>query len=187
MKRFFPILFVLAIALSLTGCKSSEYKDAKELAANGEYAKAVTAFTALGDYKDSKERAVVLQIRQFMCEFGEAGNSLGTLTPIMYDAEIKNIEELANRLAEFAEDFGSSSFASDEGLSEIVDKLNVGGQGMLLLMEMNREYIDEYNASAFTILSTTMKTYLSNSEDAFRSVCKQIQDATLPEKYDGWY
>lgn len=187
MKRFFSIFFVLAIALSLTGCKSSEYKDAKQLASNDEYGKAITAFTALGDYKDSDERAIVLQIQQFICEFGEAGDSLGTLTPIMYDAEIKSIEELANRLIEFTEEFGSSSLASDEELSEIVDKLNIGGQGILLLIEMNRDSIDEYNASAFTVLSPMMKTYLSNSEDAFRSVCKQIGAETLPEKYDGWY
>ena len=187
MKRFLSVFFVLAVALLLTGCKSSEYKNAKELASNGEYEKAITAFVALGDYKDSDERAIILQIQQFICEFGEAGDSLGTLTPIMYDAEIKSIEGLANRLVEFAEEFDSSSLASDDELSEIVDKLNVGGQGILLLIEMNRESIDEYNASAFTVLSPTMKAYLSNSKDAFRSVCKQIRAETLPEKYDGWY
>ena len=187
MKRFLSVFFVLAVALLLTGCKSSEYKNAKELASNGEYEKAITAFVALGDYKDSDERAIILQIQQFICEFGEPGDSLGTLPPIMYDAEIKGIEGLANRLVEFTEGFGSSSLASDEELSEIVDKLNVGGQGILLLIEMNRESIDEYNASAFTVLPPTMKAYLSNSEDAFRSVCKQIRTETLPEKYDGWY
>ena len=103
MKRFLSVFFVLAVALLLTGCKSSEYKNAKELASNGEYEKAITAFVALGDYKDSDERAIILQIQKFICEFGEAGDSLGTFTPIMYDAEIKGIEGLANRLVEFTE------------------------------------------------------------------------------------
>ena len=55
MKRFLSVFFVLAVSLLLTGCKSSEYKEAKKLAADGEYTKAITAFTALGEYKDSME------------------------------------------------------------------------------------------------------------------------------------
>ena len=129
----------------------------------------------------------MLQIQQFICEFGEAGESLGDLTPLNYNSEVKSIETLAEGLADFAENFETSEFASDEELSKIVKKLNVGGQGMLLLMEMNREYISEYNASAFTIISPIMRTYLSNSEDVFRSTCEQIRNMELPSKYDDWY
>lgn len=50
-------LLLLALALSLCGCKSSDYKAADELYAAGDFAAAAEGFAALGDYKDSAERA----------------------------------------------------------------------------------------------------------------------------------
>ena len=50
-------LLVLALALMLCGCKSSDYKKADALYAAGDYAAAAEGFSALGDYKDSPERA----------------------------------------------------------------------------------------------------------------------------------
>lgn len=52
-KRILAVVLVLAMALALTGCNSSDYKKAVESMDIGDYAAASAAFKALADYKDS--------------------------------------------------------------------------------------------------------------------------------------
>jgi hypothetical protein len=56
-KSVLAIVMVLVIGVCLTGCKSDDYKAAVSLYDSGDYAAAVSAFAALGDYKDSADRA----------------------------------------------------------------------------------------------------------------------------------
>lgn len=57
MKRKIAIIgLVLALCLSLTGCKSSDYKKAVGLQESGDYQAAAEMFQALGDYQDAASR-----------------------------------------------------------------------------------------------------------------------------------
>lgn len=56
-KKALLWLLILTLALTLCGCKSSDYKAADALYTAGDYAAAAEGFAALGDYKDSAERA----------------------------------------------------------------------------------------------------------------------------------
>lgn len=57
MKRIILIILSLTLLLCLTGCKSSDYKDACLLQESGAYQAALDIFEGLGSYKDSAERA----------------------------------------------------------------------------------------------------------------------------------
>lgn len=55
MKKWIALMLALVLVLSLTGCKSSDYKDAVAAMDKGQYAEAAAALELLGDYKDSAE------------------------------------------------------------------------------------------------------------------------------------
>lgn len=57
MKRIILIILSLTLLLCLSGCKSSDYKDACLLQESGAYQAALDIFEGLGSYKDSAERA----------------------------------------------------------------------------------------------------------------------------------
>lgn len=68
-KRIICLGLVLALALSLAGCKPTDYKNAMEKMASGSYAEAAAAFTALGDYKDSAAQATECNYRMAEASF----------------------------------------------------------------------------------------------------------------------
>lgn len=53
--KYLMLLTMIASLLAMTGCKSSDYKNARKQYDNQEYAAAAETFKALGDYKDSAE------------------------------------------------------------------------------------------------------------------------------------
>lgn len=55
MKKLIALIFVLSLALSLTGCKMIDYKKAVSAMEEGRYAEAATALETMTDYKDSAE------------------------------------------------------------------------------------------------------------------------------------
>ncbi len=60
MKKPYKLLvsaLILLVALALGGCRSSDYKTAKELMSEGKYAEAAELFGALGDYGDASDLA----------------------------------------------------------------------------------------------------------------------------------
>ena len=187
LKKFWPIIGIIVLVLSMSGCKAIDYKQGQKLAKEGKYKEAAVEFAALGNYKDSQERAIVLRLKQLILDFGQAGEGLGLLTVTNYDADVKQLEIVAEKMEEFTERFSDSDFSQDNDIAAIVDKIIVGGQGILLLIEMNREYIDQIDSSAFTVLSDETRAYLENSKDAFKSICKQMQAEEFPSKYSGWF
>ena len=187
MKRLLIITFTLSITLFLTGCKSSEYKDAQKMASNGEYSEAVTAFTALGDYKDSEERAEILKIAQYKKSFLEAIDNLPELTIASYSAGTNNLKSISTEIVDFADDFKSSTFANDEELAETVRKLGVMGDGVLELLALDEESVEKFLSPGFYMFPSTMQMSIDNSVAILHSWTQQIQKIELPSKYDGWY
>lgn len=56
MKKIFACVLVLALALSLAGCASGDYKKAQELFDQGDYEAASRIYSSLEDYQDSAEK-----------------------------------------------------------------------------------------------------------------------------------
>lgn len=56
-KTILTLISISILCLSLTGCKSSDYKKAVEFQTAGDYSSAVEIFKGLDDYKDSADRA----------------------------------------------------------------------------------------------------------------------------------
>lgn len=55
MKKRIALVLALLLALTLTGCKSNDYKSAVNAMECGDYATAAQQLEALGDYQDSKQ------------------------------------------------------------------------------------------------------------------------------------
>ena len=89
LKKFWPIIGIIVLVLSMSGCKAIDYKQGQKLAKEGKYKEAAVEFAALGNYKDSPERAFVLRLKQLILDFGQAGEGLGLLTVTNYDADVK--------------------------------------------------------------------------------------------------
>lgn len=53
-KKVLVVGLVLAVGLSLAGCKSTDYKEAVELEETGDYAAALELFNTVSDYKDAQ-------------------------------------------------------------------------------------------------------------------------------------
>lgn len=56
-KRVLLVVTVLAMCFALTGCKSSDYKDAMEKQKAGEYKAALKLYKGISGYKDSDKLA----------------------------------------------------------------------------------------------------------------------------------
>lgn len=185
--RLFIMLSAVVMIFLLAGCKASEYKDAQKMASNGEYPEAVTAFTALGDYKDSEERAEILKIAQYKKSFLEAIDNLPELTIASYSAGTNDLKSISTEIVDFADDFKSSTFANDEELAETVRKLGVMGDGVLELLALDGESVGKFLSPGFYMFPSTMQMSIDNSVAILHSWTQQIQKIELPSKYDGWY
>ena len=64
MKKTMIICLALLLCVCVTGCASSDYKDATALYNQGDYVAAIEAFEALGDYKDSPDMILACKYAQ---------------------------------------------------------------------------------------------------------------------------
>ncbi|MDE7341713.1 MAG: hypothetical protein K2N80_14375 [Lachnospiraceae bacterium] len=69
-KRMLCLSAILLIAVSLTGCKSTDYSDAVNAIENKEYETAFELLVNLGDYKDSKQ-LLVDNIKKYVSDLVE--------------------------------------------------------------------------------------------------------------------
>lgn len=89
MKRIIPVILSFTLLLCLTGCKSSDYKDACLLQESEAYQAALDIFEGLGSYKDSAERA---QLCANILTYKEAADLQGA-------AEYKRAAELFEEIS----------------------------------------------------------------------------------------
>ena len=87
-KKLFLAILTLSILLLMSGCKSSDYKQAVSLFDSGEYEKAQKAFEELGEYKDSKE-----YLERANAEISYT-NAVSLFDSGEYEKAQKNFEEL---------------------------------------------------------------------------------------------
>ena len=90
------LTIMLALICSiLSGCKSSDYKAANQLLDSGNYIEAKEEFIALGDYKDSAEKAKEAQLL-YARELCDSGKYLEASEAFMVLGDYGNATEGAN-------------------------------------------------------------------------------------------
>lgn len=95
-KRILVACMLSAMCLGLTGCKSSDYKEALAFQESGDYSAALIIYNELGDYKDSANRGS--ECHAFITaidNFNAAKDSVNSKNTEL-DAEITNAEKLIN-------------------------------------------------------------------------------------------
>ena len=70
MKRFWILLILLCLCVSMTGCKVLDYTKATGLYEKGEYTQALALYQSLGDYADSESMALLCSQK---ANYAEAG------------------------------------------------------------------------------------------------------------------
>jgi len=174
-------VLILAMALVLCGCASSDYKEAVKLAYSGNYAQASEMFTALGDYKDSAALALDCNYRIALSlyengsytEAAEAFTALGD-----YQQSAAYLEKANNALAEQAvvgRWMSSEIDVTDQFLSGIKSSIANSADAAKLL-----EYC---NFSSFTVklsIELTENNTFALAEDSdsvaasFEKVCEEF-------------
>ena len=79
MKKWTAIVLAAVLVFSLTGCKSSDYKKAVSDLNAGNHAAALSAFQALGDYKDSRELAKKCEYALAVADFDKGNETLASV------------------------------------------------------------------------------------------------------------
>lgn len=97
MKRIILIILSLALLLFLTGCNSSDYKEACLLQESEAYQAALDIFEGLGSYKDSAERAQLCANILTYQEAAELQESEGYKEAAELFEEISGYEDAAAR------------------------------------------------------------------------------------------
>lgn len=187
MKRILAFMLAVLCVVSLSGCKANEYSNAEKLVTNGDYEAAITAYTALGDYKESKAHVEILKIAALAKRYEKIGEDFGPLGISNYEGEVGDLETLANETRAYAEKFKSTVVADDAELLEYVQTLERYSQGFLELMKIDRDCIDQFLGPEFFMFPSTMELSLQESERMYNSWFKKIGELQLPSKYDGWY
>ena len=187
MKRILAFMLTVLCVVSLSGCKANEYSNAKKLASDGNYEAAITAYTALGDYKESKAHVEILKIVSLAKRYEKIGENFGPLGISNYEGEVGDLETLANETRAYAKTFDSTVVANDAELSEYVQELDLYAYKFLQLMEIDRDSIDQFFGPEFFMFPSTMELSLQESERMYNSWFKEIGELRLPSKYDDWY
>lgn len=84
-----------------------KYKNAEKLVTNGDYEAAITAYTALGDYKESKAHVEILKIAALAKRYEKIGEGFGPLGISNYEGEVGDLETLANETRAYVKTFDS--------------------------------------------------------------------------------
>lgn len=180
----------LVILLSLTGCKSSEYQKAQELAENGDYKGAIAAYQELGDYKDSEERVsdlerkvIELKIDALINQYQSFHNTFGSLSLSNYETKMQPLEKIIDEFQQYVEEIDLSPY---DDLKEYVQKVDACNEGIQGVIEIDRDSITQYYSPGFYMFPSSMAMSLSISEMTYNTMLKTLLDLEMPTATIEW-
>lgn len=91
-KKHFRGLIAILLCLSLTGCKSSDYKKAISLEEAGDYSAALEIYESISDYKDSADHITLCEVMISAIDKYEAAKIIAKEKNTVLDAEISDAE-----------------------------------------------------------------------------------------------
>ena len=182
MKKTLVLSLVLVMLLALTGCDSTDYKDASALYDAGNYAEAAAMFEALGDYEDSAIRAMDSKYQQ-AAALQAAGSYLEAAD--MFDA-LTGFSDSANKADEnrylYAESlFAAGSYAEAAAIYESISSYP-GAADRLAAAQKEMMYVTY--ADLFAALENGVWFYEDTSVNAVNVLSFTRENANLK---DVWY
>lgn len=87
-------LVVLLLCLSLSGCKSSDYKKAASLEEAGDYSAALEIYKEISDYKDSEDHIALCEAMISAIDGYEAAKASAEEKNVVLDTEISSAESV---------------------------------------------------------------------------------------------
>jgi len=179
MKKITLMISSVFLFALLCGCKSSDYQAATELMQNGDYKEATAIYHSLGDYKDSKERATMLEVKVIMDRYQEFSDEMVSLDMVNYDtvlAPLLEIIDTVNQLdIEEIEKYGE--------LNEYVRKIKAVNDGILGVIEIDHDAISKFLGPGFFMFPSSMELTLRQSELLYRSWLKELLEIEFPYDY----
>ena len=166
-KIHFLSLIVILLCISLTGCKSSDYKEAVSLEEAGEYSAALAIFEELSDYKDSANRIISCKAMIAAIDEYEAAKSNVEQKNASLDAEISEAENtisegktpLDNALIPALETVISETKAVKATIPEMPSTVDEINEVVSKLNSVNYDVAIERLRSQKETLETSIKQY----------------------------
>ena len=175
-KKIGLTLSLIVILTFLVGCKSSVYQNATELMESGQYEDAQIEYAALGDYKDSSERATMLQIKVIMEEYREFYENMDTLTIVNYN----NVMSPLLSIVEEVDKLDYEKIAEYPELEEYVSDIQTVNEGIRQLVELDRDSISQFLGDDFYMFPSTMQLSIQQSDSLVRSWLQMLLDMEFP-------
>ena len=167
-KGIFTLALVMAVALSVTGCKSTDYKDAVALEEQGDYSGALELFDGISDYKDSADHIA------YCTDMNDAIKA--------YDNTKDNLEGLNNELQTKIDDattLTTSGTPLDETLiTSLETSISEAKAAKVEVIDLP-ETADEINKAAETMDAADYTEVLVNLETAYEALDVSIQQYAL--------
>lgn len=170
MKKFGVLLLVLVMVFALCGCKSSDYKEAKNLYDNGDYVSARNIFEELNGYKDSEEMIV-------NCKVERCIEILDEISTSEYLSELK--------YEEADETYKGLSLADKSRVTNahVLEEYRVKYEQIMAEDEIKEEVID-YGKDWIKMLLNAPSTYKDHPSK--KNYCSLQWDENNPELVSGW-
>ncbi|SOC16482.1 outer membrane protein assembly factor BamD [Pseudobutyrivibrio ruminis] len=167
-KRLLGVVLVMAVSMSLVGCKSSDYKEAIKLEEQGDYSGALELFNGIPDYKDSSDHITYCSdMDSAITAYEDAKTQLEAL-----NAELQTKIDDATALT-------TSGTPLDETLITTLEtKISEAKAAKADVLDMP-ETAEEINQAAETMNATDYTTVMGNLDSAYTDLDTSIKQYAL--------
>lgn len=118
-------LVVLLLCLSLSGCKSSDYKKAASLEEAGDYSAALEIYKEISDYKDSEDHIALCEAMISAIDEYEAAKASAEEKNIVLDTEISSAESVVGTVLVRTSDVLTASQQNEMEANIIAELINI--------------------------------------------------------------
>lgn len=149
MERIVSILLCFALCFSICGCSSSDYSNAEKLLAEGKYEEAKAIYTALGEYKDAKDKIVECKynIGKNAYEQGEWATAVEYLSGLNH-ADSESLLSVAEKEKGMSEN-ADYAFLADLETSILYRMKETNTTAFIILVNTELAYVEKYEKSDF--------------------------------------
>ena len=168
-KKFLVACLLGMMCLGLTGCKSSDYKDAVAFQEASDYSSALTIYETLGDYKDSGDRASECQaFITAIDNFNTAKNTVESEN-VKINTEISKAETLIS----------GEELALDETLRPALETAVSETKAKKVTTPEMPDTVDEINAETDKLIAVDYTDTLMKLNEAYAALDTSVQQYAL--------
>ena len=168
-KKFLVACLLGMMCLGLTGCKSSDYKDAVAFQEANDYSSALTIYATLGDYKDSEDRGSECQAFITAIDNFSTAKSTVDSENTKIDTEISKAETL----------IAGEGLALDETLRPALETAVSETKAKKVTTPEMPDTVDEINAETDKLIAVDYTDTLMKLNEAYAALDTSIQQYAL--------